>query len=156
PGDRLGVPHEHVRVGVQPARRVDAGQALLPRTGPVRRRAGLAVPRRRASGGLRPQPGPGHGARMIVQTVIDGIPALIAPGPGPARGGITFRVGRADETLARAGITHLVEHLALHRLGLTDYHYNGTTGATVTHFSSQGSAETIADYLTSVCAALHD
>jgi Predicted Zn-dependent peptidases len=93
---------------------------------------------------------------MIVQTVIDGIPTLLAPGPGPARGGITFRVGRADETLGRAGITHLIEHLALHRLGVTDYHYNGTTGATVTHFFSQGSPEAIGEYLTSVCAALRD
>ncbi|MBX6751147.1 MAG: insulinase family protein [Micromonosporaceae bacterium] len=93
---------------------------------------------------------------MIIQTVVDGIPTLLAPGSGPARGGITFRVGRADETLARSGITHLVEHLALHRLGVTDYHYNGTTGATVTHFFSQGSPESIAEYLTNVCAALHD
>jgi zinc protease len=93
---------------------------------------------------------------MIEQTVVDGIPTLLAPGTGAARGGITFRVGRADETLARSGITHLVEHLALHRLGLTDYHYNGSTGATVTHFFSQGSPETIAEYLTNVCAALHD
>jgi predicted Zn-dependent peptidase len=91
---------------------------------------------------------------MIEQTVVDGIPTLLAPGTGPARGGITFRVGRADETLARSGITHIVEHLALHRLGLTDYHYNGATGATVTHFFSQGSPEAVAEFLTSVCAAL--
>jgi len=93
---------------------------------------------------------------MIEQTVVDGIPTLLAPGTGPARGGITFRVGRADETLARSGITHVIEHLALHRLGLTDYHYNGTTGATVTHFFSQGSPEAVAEFLTSVCAALVD
>ncbi len=93
---------------------------------------------------------------MIEQTTFEGIPTLLTPGDGPARGGISFRVGHADETLARAGITHLIEHLALHRLGLTDYHYNGATGATVTHFFSQGSTEDVGEYLTNVCAALGD
>ena len=93
---------------------------------------------------------------MIAQTVVDGIPTLFVPGTGPVRGGITFRVGRADETLARAGITHLVEHLALHRLGVTDYHYNGTTGPTVTHFFSQGSPDAVGEFITRVCAALQD
>ena len=65
---------------------------------------------------------------MIEQTTIEGIRTLLAPGPGPTRGGVTFRVGQADETLSTAGITHLVEHLALHKLGMTDYHFNGATG----------------------------
>jgi predicted Zn-dependent peptidase len=93
---------------------------------------------------------------MIEQTTVDGIPTLLAPGAGPTRGGITFRVGHADETLARSGITHLVEHLALHRLGMTDYHYNGATGSTVTHFFSQGAPEDVGSYLRSVCDALVD
>jgi zinc protease len=93
---------------------------------------------------------------MIEQTYVDGIPTLLASATGPARGGITFRVGHADETLARSGITHLIEHLALFQLGVTDYHYNGATGSTVTHFFSQGSPTDIAQYLTSVCTALND
>lgn len=93
---------------------------------------------------------------MIEQTYVDGIPTLLAAAPGPARGGITFRVGHADETLARSGITHLIEHLALFRLGVADYHYNGATGSTVTHFFSQGTPGDIADYLNSVCSALMD
>ena len=52
--------------------------------------------------------------------------------------GLIFRVGRADETLARPGITHLLEHLALHRHGLADYHYNGATGRAITHFHIAG------------------
>jgi hypothetical protein len=28
--------------------------------------------------------------------------------------GLTFRVGRADESLARGGVTHMIEHLALY------------------------------------------
>jgi predicted Zn-dependent peptidase len=93
---------------------------------------------------------------MIHETMIEGIPTLLAPGIGPTRGGLTFRVGQADETVARAGITHLVEHLALHRLGLTDYHFNGATGTTVTHFLSQGSPDDVGEYLNKVVAALAD
>ena len=93
---------------------------------------------------------------MIHQTTIDGIRTLLAPGIGPTRGGLTFRVGQADETVARSGITHLVEHLALHRLGLTDYHFNGATGTTVTHFFSQGSPQDVGEYLNNVVAGLAD
>ena len=92
---------------------------------------------------------------MITRTEIDGIPVLATP-DGPVAAGITFRVGYADETLARHGITHLTEHLALYRLGVTDYHYNGTTAPDVTSFFSQGSPETVTGYLTRVCEALAD
>lgn len=92
---------------------------------------------------------------MITRTEIDGIPVLSTP-DGPVAAGITFRVGYADETLARHGITHLTEHLALHRLGVTDYHYNGATAPDVTSFFSQGSPETVTAYLTRVCEALAD
>lgn len=93
---------------------------------------------------------------MIEQTVIEGIPTLVAPASGPLRGGISFRVGHADETLARSGITHLIEHLALFRHGMADYHYNGATAPTVTHFYSQGSPEDVGAYLNDVCRTLAD
>lgn len=91
---------------------------------------------------------------MIRQTEVDGIPTLIARTDGPMTAGLMFRVGMADETLPLCGITHLVEHLALHRHGLADYHYNGTTSATETHFLVQGSPEQVVAYLTGVCAGL--
>ncbi|GII23814.1 insulinase family protein [Planosporangium mesophilum] len=93
---------------------------------------------------------------MIRQTEVDGVPTIIAPTPGPMRAGLAFRVGRADETLARGGITHLVEHLALHRHGLTDYHFNGATGAVVTHFYTRGSEDDVVSFLTGVCEGLTD
>ncbi|MGY0235056.1 insulinase family protein [Longispora urticae] len=89
-------------------------------------------------------------------TEIDGVPVLFAPSPGPTRAGLVFRVGRADETLATAGITHLVEHLALHRHGTADYHYNGSTSATTTEFISQGTPESVVTFLADVCAGLRD
>ncbi|GIF69469.1 hypothetical protein Ais01nite_75040 [Asanoa ishikariensis] len=91
---------------------------------------------------------------MIRETEVDGVRTLLSPKSGPLAAGLTFRVGRADETLATGGITHLLEHLALHHRGLSDYHYNGATGSVVTHFHLQGSADDVVPYLTGVCDAL--
>ncbi|MEH0971724.1 insulinase family protein [Micromonospora sp. CPCC 205546] len=93
---------------------------------------------------------------MIQELDVDGVPTLLAPTGGPMRAGLTFRVGTADETLARSGITHLLEHLALAPLGLADYHVNGATAPVFTTFHMQGSAQDIATFLTSVCANLTD
>lgn len=95
---------------------------------------------------------------FITTTEVDRIPTLLAPtsGGGPVTAGLYFRVGAADETLATAGLTHLVEHLALHRHGVSDLHYNGSTAATHTHFVVSGTAEEIVAYLNGVCASLRD
>ncbi|WP_369248604.1 M16 family metallopeptidase [Streptomyces sp. R41] len=93
---------------------------------------------------------------LVGHTTTQGIPTLYAPRQGEITAGLFFRVGRADETLASAGITHLVEHLALHRLGLSDLHYNGTTANAYTLFHVTGSEDEVVSYLNSVCAALRD
>ena len=93
---------------------------------------------------------------MIRHTHVDGVPTVIAPTSGPMHAGLAFRVGRADETLAGRGITHLTEHLALHRLGQTDFHFNGVTGDVLTYFHMQGTDREITDFLTGVCASLRD
>ncbi|MDY7087091.1 MAG: insulinase family protein [Actinomycetota bacterium] len=93
---------------------------------------------------------------MIKQFEVDGVPALLSPTSGPAHAGLAFRVGFADEPLSRRGITHLVEHLALHSTGGADYHYNGATGVEHTYFHMQGSSDEIAGFLTGVCASLRD
>ncbi|MER7004720.1 insulinase family protein [Dactylosporangium sp. NPDC000555] len=90
----------------------------------------------------------------IQRSEVDGVPALFVEHAGPMIAGLTFRVGQADETLAGRGITHLAEHLVLHGHGLTDYHYNGSTGAIVTTFHMQGGEEDIVAFLNGVCAAL--
>ncbi|MET7473405.1 insulinase family protein [Streptomyces sp. NPDC005648] len=89
-------------------------------------------------------------------TEVDGIPTLFAYANGPMRAGLVFRVGVADETLARAGVTHLVEHLALYRQGLADYHFNGATKAAFTHFHVEGAEHEVVAYLQGVCASLVD
>lgn len=94
----------------------------------------------------------------IHHTVVNGIPVLLCRAlPGSRqRAGITFRVGVADEPLARAGITHLIAHLALHRLGVSEVHHDGATSAAVTHFQMQGSADEAIEFIHGVCANLHD
>jgi predicted Zn-dependent peptidase len=94
---------------------------------------------------------------LVSHTTTQGIPTLYAPAQGgEITAGLFFRVGRADETLATSGITHLVEHLALHRLGLTDLHYNGATANTYTLFHVTGSEQEVVAHLNAVCASLRD
>jgi zinc protease len=91
---------------------------------------------------------------MITQLEVDGVPTLYTPRSGPTRAGLAFRVGFADEPLPKRGITHLLEHLALHSTGVADYHYNGATGVENTAFHMQGSESDIVAFLNGVCASL--
>lgn len=104
------------------------------------------------------QPGPVLGTEPILPTAtLDGVPVLWGPHPdGEYAAGLVFRVGRADETLATSGITHLVEHLALHEHGMSDLHYNGTTADLFTHFFVHGTEEHVTEYLHGVCAGLRN
>jgi hypothetical protein len=68
-----------------------------------------------------------------------------------------FRVGRVDETLATAGITHLLEHLVLHPLHAdTARHVNGHTEPLTTTFLAHGDAEEVTWFFKTVCASLED
>ncbi|HWS32189.1 MAG TPA: insulinase family protein [Actinoplanes sp.] len=93
---------------------------------------------------------------MITEHEIGGIPVLHAPSTGPMHAGLVFRVGLVDEPLARRGITHLIEHLALHSIGAADYHYNGATGSEFTYFHMRGAEADVVTFLNGVCAALRD
>ncbi|MET8074987.1 insulinase family protein [Streptomyces sp. NPDC005303] len=93
---------------------------------------------------------------LVRHTTVHGVPTLFAPRPGEITAGLAFRVGHADETLPTSGITHLVEHLALYHLGLSDLHYNGATADTYTLFHVTGDEDEVVTYLNSVCAALRD
>ncbi|GIE86675.1 M16 family metallopeptidase [Actinoplanes regularis] len=93
---------------------------------------------------------------MITRREVDGVPTLLAPTSGPMHAGLAFRVGFADEPLAKRGITHLIEHLALYSFGVADYHYNGATGVEYTYFHMRGSEADIVRFLNGVCASLID
>jgi len=91
---------------------------------------------------------------MITRFDVDGVPGVFAKTGGPMKAGLAFRVGFADEPLPRRGITHLIEHLALHSAGVADYHYNGATGVEHTYFHLRGSETDIVAFLNGVCASL--
>jgi zinc protease len=93
---------------------------------------------------------------VITETEVDGVQTLLASANGPIQAGLTFRVGLADKALPRTGIAHLVEHLALFRHGLGDYHYNGATGAITTSFHLEGSADDVVAFVDGVCRSLAD
>ncbi|WIM97198.1 insulinase family protein [Actinoplanes oblitus] len=93
---------------------------------------------------------------MITTHQVSGVPVLLAPTTGAMHAGLAFRVGFADEPLAKRGITHLIEHLALHAFGVTDHHYNGATGTEYTYFHTRGTEADVVAFLNGVCAALRD
>lgn len=93
----------------------------------------------------------------IGRTTVDGVPTFWTEGDRDGYHALLmFRVGNADETLARSGITHLVEHLALHRVGQPEHHYNGTVDATMTSFFTHGDGGEVIRFLDTVCSSLRD
>lgn len=91
----------------------------------------------------------------LERTEIDGIPVVWTDaGSGPFVAALSFRVGRADEPPAQAGISHVVEHLALTRLGVQDYDHNGFVDATRTVFHSVGSTDDAIGFMAAVADGL--
>jgi predicted Zn-dependent peptidase len=85
---------------------------------------------------------------------LGGIPVFQAEVPGRVRAALEFRVGTADEPLHMAGVTHLIEHLALHGLGNQTYDYNGFVDNTHTAFLVTGTADQVKQFFAHVCVAL--
>jgi zinc protease len=92
----------------------------------------------------------------IGQRTVDGIPVLWAEGPEPYTAALVFRTGRADETLPTAGLSHLVEHLALFRAGMRRFPANGLVDTSRTVFWATGTKEEAAGFLCDIAAALGD
>jgi predicted Zn-dependent peptidase len=90
----------------------------------------------------------------VVEAACGGVPVFWAEMPGPLRAQLAFRVGRVDEQLSRAGISHLVEHLALSTLGERLYGYNGAVGGDTTTFSVSGTVDEVREFFAMLCAAL--
>lgn len=92
----------------------------------------------------------------IERDVVDGVPVLRANWPvDRVVAALMFRVGRFDETLPSAGITHMVEHLTL--TGKTDapYSFNASvTGRYTMFYMDSGKPQHAADFIRSVCGGL--
>lgn len=90
----------------------------------------------------------------VTRTEVDGVPTLLTPSTdGHFLAGLSFRVGHADETLPTAGITHLIEHLALHPV-VPHEQSNGMTSYCWTHFVVAGDEAEVATRLSAAAAAL--
>ena len=90
---------------------------------------------------------------------VDGVPVAYFPDgaiPGPLSGGLVFGVGRADETLPNAGITHLVEHLALNPVGPASRPCNGEVRMGSTTFTTSGRPHEVVEFFGAVAGALGD
>ena len=88
---------------------------------------------------------------------VDGIPVFWTGAyAGPARAGIRFRVGSADEPIAVRGVTHLIEHLALYRFGQPPFTYNGSVGQAQTEFTIEGRPDEVRQYLRDLTLELAD
>lgn len=87
---------------------------------------------------------------------VDGVPLVWGSVEGPLAASLIFRVGRSDESLAWSGITHLVEHLALFREGLSGAapHFNGQVDDLTTAFYLHGEPEEVTGFLSRVTTNL--
>lgn len=87
---------------------------------------------------------------------VDGVPTVFEQQEsGTSAGGLVFRVGWADETLAVRGLTRLVTRLVVAALA-SEVRVHGEVGAVLTRFEVAGTADQVARGLSGVCAALRD
>lgn len=87
-------------------------------------------------------------------TEVDQVPVVWADAGAPLRAGLLFRAGRADETLATSGRTHLIEHLAFTAMNDELHRHDGTVDGTTTGFFTAGLPGDVSDFLAKVCDAL--
>lgn len=85
---------------------------------------------------------------------IDGVEVRYGDSPGRLNAVLGFRVGMADEVLARRGVTHLVEHLALSGCPLRRGDYNGQVTDVTTSFVAAGEPDEIRRFLEFVTRSL--
>lgn len=86
--------------------------------------------------------------------VVQNIPAVFIPAPGPLVGGIQFRVGRMDDPPHRLGLSHLVEHLVMTTLDEPEYFHNASVGPEFTEFYCSGEPNEVVEFLNHVGRAL--
>jgi len=90
-----------------------------------------------------------------LRSEIGGVPAFIVhDAPRVPVIGLTFRVGRADETAATAGLSHLVEHLALPATTATSFDFNGTVDTLFTSLFASGDSDDLREFVATTTALL--
>lgn len=86
--------------------------------------------------------------------IIDGVPVFWQEGPAPLEAALIFRAGVRDETFATVGITHLVEHVVMGQASDGRDSTNAMVEPSMTTFGTAGKPETVAAFLSAVCAAI--
>lgn len=84
------------------------------------------------------------------------LPALTADLPLSFTGAMSFGVGKRDESPRTAGISHLVEHLVMARVGRVDIAHNAVTAIDHITLFASGDPDRVADFLNRVAAAVGD
>ena len=87
---------------------------------------------------------------------IDGVPVFTAPGPERVTAALVFGVGIRDETFATAGVTHLVEHLAMGTLPKSHLQCNAMVDVDLTVFYATGRPDAVRGFLDAICRAISD
>jgi predicted Zn-dependent peptidase len=95
-------------------------------------------------------------ADHVTMTMVDGVAVFHAEGPAPFSAGVVFGVGRRDETFAKGGLSHLVEHLTMREIGRTSLESNAAVHADVTEFTAIGRPERVSEFLCRVCEVLSE
>ncbi len=96
------------------------------------------------------------GTEQAERDQVDGVEIRWIDAPGPFTASLMFRVGPTDERLKTAGITHLVEHLALANHHRPHLAYNGEVHPSHTMFWASGDREEVTDFMGTVCRSLSD
>ena len=93
--------------------------------------------------------------RCIHKEVRDGVPVFWTPEAPRTAGALMFRAGSSDEGVTTRGITHLVEHLSLYKLGFEPtYERNGFVDGTHTVYWASGTPQQIVSFLRHVSHAV--
>lgn len=97
----------------------------------------------------------GSGDPELVVGEQDGLPTFSSPSPDRLPvAGLVFRVGAVDESFARSGWTHLVEHLCLQDLRTPTLEVSGSVGLRHTWFGARGPRPEVESFLTEVSSRL--
>lgn len=82
------------------------------------------------------------------------LPVVTTDLPLTFTGTLSFGVGQRDESPLTAGISHLVEHLVMARVGQVDIAHNAVTAIDHITFFAQGDPGLVADFLNRVASAV--
>lgn len=83
-----------------------------------------------------------------------GVPVFTSPVQTTFTGTLTFAVGMRDEAARFAGLTHLVEHLVMLRVGKVAITHNASTEEDRVSFFARGRADAVGEFMNRVAASI--